>query len=93
VPLVHENIADTEYALRRGTSVKATDGHVGTVDDLVVDPVNSQLTLLILRQGGPLSQRHVTISADQIDHIGDDTIFLKIDKQAVDSLPDVPARR
>lgn len=90
VPLQRENVPEGSLALRRGARVEATDGSVGTVADLVVDPVSSEISHVIVLQGGLFNQRHVTLSAEQIDHIDDDGVYLKIDRRAVELLPDMP---
>jgi len=37
--------------VRRGTRVEATDGHVGHVDEFVVNPENGHITHSVMREG------------------------------------------
>jgi len=93
VSIPHRRVPKDELAIERGSRVEATDGQVGKVDELLVDPQDKHITHLVLREGHLWGQRDVTIPALQIDHIEDDTVFLKLDKHAVASLPAVPVRK
>jgi sporulation protein YlmC with PRC-barrel domain len=92
-PLEHEQIPPGELALQRGAQVEATDGRVGRVDELLVEPTTGRITHLVLREGHLWGQKDVTIPAAQIDRIEEDTVYLKLDKQDVGALPTTPARR
>jgi sporulation protein YlmC with PRC-barrel domain len=93
VPLEHEHIPPGELAVRRGTRVEATDGHVGRVDEFLVDPASEHITHLILREGHLWGQKDVTIPVSQIDRIEKDTVYLKLDKKRIEALPTIPVRR
>jgi sporulation protein YlmC with PRC-barrel domain len=88
--LEHEHVPPGELAIRRGTKVEATDGRVGQVDELLVDSANDHITHLVLREGHLWGQKDVTIPVSEIDRIGEDTVYLKIDKQRIEELPTVP---
>lgn len=75
-----------ELAIRRGTRVKATDGPIGHVNELVIDPKTGHITHLVLREGHLWGQKVITIPVTQIDSIEGDTVFLKLDKQSVEAL-------
>jgi sporulation protein YlmC with PRC-barrel domain len=83
MPVRQELIPDHELALHRGSWVMATDGHVGEVDEFIVDPADRHITHLILRKGHFWGHTDVSIPVDQIDRIEADTIFLKLDKHAI----------
>ena len=83
VPVKHEHIPRGEQAVHRGAHVRATDGHVGRVDEFQVDPTSEHITHLVLREGHLWGQKDVTIPISQIDHIGEDTIYLKLDKHTI----------
>jgi len=40
IPIEEERIPPGELAVRRGTEVEATDGHIGQVGELLVDPAS-----------------------------------------------------
>ena len=88
-----ENLPPSEMALRRGAQVHATDGHVGEVDELVINPENDHITHIIMREGHYWGNKEVTIPVSAIDRIHEDMIFLNLDKVSIESLPAVPVSR
>jgi hypothetical protein len=94
-PLVHLHIPAGELAIRRGATVQATDGMVGHVDEFVIDPANSHITHLVLREGHIWGQKDVVIPLEQIDHIDDQegTVYLKLDRHGVEVLPAIPIKQ
>jgi uncharacterized membrane protein/sporulation protein YlmC with PRC-barrel domain len=88
-----EQIPAGQLAVRRGTWVEATDGHVGTVGELVFDPETEQVTHFVLEEGHLWGKKEVTLPLSAIDRIVDDTVYLKLDKEAVEQLPSVPLTR
>jgi sporulation protein YlmC with PRC-barrel domain len=93
VPVEVEHIPAGELAIKKGANIEATDGPVGFVDEFLVNPEDNCLSHLILRQGHLWGRREVTIPTDQVDHFEDDTVYLKISKSEVESLPIVPINR
>jgi uncharacterized protein YrrD len=89
----HESIPEGELALRRGVRVEATDGQVGRVDELLVDPEDDRITHLVLREGHLWGQRDVNIPISEIERIAEDAVYLKIPKRKIETLPTIPARR
>jgi sporulation protein YlmC with PRC-barrel domain len=85
-------IPEGELAIRRGSRVEAQDGHVGSVDEFLIDPSNEHITHLVLREGHFWGKKDVTIPMSQIDHFKENTVFLKLDKEAIEKLPAIPVR-
>jgi sporulation protein YlmC with PRC-barrel domain len=83
IPVRHELIPTDELALHRGSWVMATDGHVGEVEEFIVDPADRHIMHVILRKGHFWGHTDVSIPVDQIDRIEADTIFLKLAKHAI----------
>ncbi len=92
MPTTHELIPDNELALHRGSWVMATDGHIGEVDELIIDSADGHITHLILRKGHFWGRQDVSIPVDQIDRIEADTIYLKLDKHTIGQLPSIALR-
>jgi sporulation protein YlmC with PRC-barrel domain len=92
-PVEHEHLPPGELAVRRGARVEATDGHVGRVDEFLVDPRDEQITHLIMREGHLWGQKDVSIPLSAIDHIEEDTVHLKLSKSEIEALPAIPIRR
>ncbi len=93
VPLEEERVPPGELAVHRGAQVHASDGHVGAVDEFMVEPGSGLITHLVLREGHLWGQRDVTIPVSGIDRIKDGDVFLKLDKASVEALPSIPVRR
>jgi uncharacterized protein YrrD len=93
VSVEHESIPAGESAIRRGSRIEATDGHIGQVDEFLVNPVNERITHLVLREGHLWGQREVTIPVSQIERIAEDTVYLKLDKRSVEALPAIRIQR
>jgi sporulation protein YlmC with PRC-barrel domain len=93
VPVEHQQIPPGELAVHRGTRVEATDGHVGNVDEFVVNPKNSHITHLVMREGHLWGKKDVIIPLSAMGNTRDDTVFLKLDKHQIESLPTFPLKR
>ena len=93
IPVEYEHVPAGEIAFHRGSQVKATDGIVGQIDEFLIDPKNGQITHLILREGHLWGKKDITIPISEIDHIGEDIIYLKLDKHAIEKLPGIPVQR
>jgi sporulation protein YlmC with PRC-barrel domain len=86
----NEHVAANELTIRRGSSVEATDGRVGRVDEFLINPIDNTITHIVLREGHLWGQKNITIPLSQIDRIEEDTVWLKLDKQSIASLPAIP---
>ena len=93
VPVDIERVPPGELAIHRGTGVEASDGWVGRVDEFLVDPESGEITHLVLREGHLWGKRDLTLPLSAIDRVSDDTVYLKLDKQTIESLPTIPVRR
>jgi sporulation protein YlmC with PRC-barrel domain len=89
----NQQIPPGELAVRRGTRVEATDGDVGHVDEFVINPENGHITHLVLREGHPWGKKDVIIPVSAVGNTREDTVFLKIDKHQIESLPTFPLNR
>jgi sporulation protein YlmC with PRC-barrel domain len=90
VAVDEKQIPPDELVIHRGTQVEARDGHVGQVSEFLVNPVTGHITHLVLKEGMLWNKKAVTIPASQIDRIEKDTVYLKLDKAAVEALPSIP---
>ena len=93
VPVDEEQIPPGELAVHRGTKVAATDGQVGELEEFIIDAKSGKVSHLVLRKGHLWGKRDVTIPLSAIDHSEGDTVYLKLDKQAVKNLPSVKVSR
>jgi sporulation protein YlmC with PRC-barrel domain len=92
IPVEDEVIPPGELAIHKDARVDASDGHIGKIDELLMDPITHKISHLVLRKGHLWGQRDVVIPVDEIDYIGEEVVHLKSDKQAVEALPAEPIR-
>lgn len=88
-----ERIPAGELAVRPGTRVEATDGHVGHVGEFLAEPGSEHITHFLLQEGHLWAKKEVTVPVSAIDHLQGDTLYLNLDKRAIEELPTVPFRR
>ena len=93
VPIKVEHIPAGELAIKKGANVEATDGHVGVVDEFLVNPNDNRLSYLVLRQGHLWGHKDMTIPVEQVERFDMDTVYLRISKSEVGALPTVPIQR
>jgi uncharacterized protein YrrD len=92
VEIEHEMIPQGELALRRGARVLATDGQIGRVDGVLVDPKTEDVTHLVLRQGHLWAARDIAVPVSEIADMDEDEVRIKLDKEGVEALPSIPLR-
>jgi sporulation protein YlmC with PRC-barrel domain len=84
-----------EVEVRRGEPVHATDGHIGHVEGLVIDPGNHHVTHVLLQEGHLWGRKEVAIPISAVTSV-EDGIQLSIAKADVQDLSPVniehPAR-
>jgi hypothetical protein len=90
VTVRREAVPPGEIAVRQGARVEATDGHVGRLDEFLLDPVTAHVSHLVMREGHLWGQRDVTIPVSEIDRLGENAIYLKLSKDQVGALPSTP---
>jgi len=77
-----------EVAVRRDKRVYATDGEVGRVEGLVIDPGNHHVSHVLLQEGHVFGRRDVVIPIDAVTGVVD-VVQLNITKQQVEDRPPV----
>ncbi len=75
-----------EVEERRGDHVHATDGDIGQVHALRIDPDSRQVTHVLLREGPAWARKEVAIPFDKVTGFGNG-LLLSITKQQVRDLP------
>jgi sporulation protein YlmC with PRC-barrel domain len=78
--------------IRHGDSVQATDGEVGKVEGLVIDPDNHQVTHVLLQEGHLWGQKEVAIPIGAVTD-AEAGIRLNLSKEQVENLPPVAIDR
>jgi sporulation protein YlmC with PRC-barrel domain len=84
----YDSVPLGEVEVRRGEHVHATDGEVGRVEGLVIDPRNHHVTHVLLQEGHLWGRKEVAIPIGAVTGV-EDGIRLNISKQEVADLPPV----
>jgi len=86
--VTYDTVSLDEVEVRRGEHVHATDGHIGKVQGLVIDPHSHHVTHVLLQEGHLWGRKEVAIPIGAVTGV-DDGIRLNITKQQVQDLPPV----
>ena len=89
----HEAIPAGGLVVHKGAGVFATDGHVGRVDEFLVEKKTGRITHLILREGHLWGKKDISVPINQVDRYEDGKAYLTIDRNAVKDLPLIDIKR
>ena len=84
-----QKIGDASNTCRnvaKGTPIFCTDGPIGEVHDMLIDPETESPTHIILREG-LLVIKEVNIPVGYVQKVESDHVVLKVDKQEIERLP------
>jgi len=87
-PIITDAIPVGEVAVRRGEPVHATDGEIGRVQGLVIQPANHHVTHVLLQQGHIWGRKQVAIPIGAVTGI-EHGIQLNMTKEEIQDLPAV----
>jgi uncharacterized membrane protein len=88
-----ERVPLGELAIHRGIQVEASDGPIGAVGELVVDPDGAQISHFVLQQGHLWGKKTITLPLSTVESVQANTVYLKLDKAAIEQLPAIPLKR
>jgi sporulation protein YlmC with PRC-barrel domain len=77
-----------EVDVRRGEPVHATDGDIGRVEGLAIDPDSHHVTHILLQEGHLFGHKHVAIPISSVTRVGE-VIKLTLSKEDVRGLTPV----
>jgi sporulation protein YlmC with PRC-barrel domain len=86
--VTYDSVPRGEVAVRRGDVVIATDGDIGQVQGLVIDPANHHVTHVLLQEGHVWGRKEVAIPIGAVTVL-DDGIQVNITRQQIQDLPPV----
>jgi sporulation protein YlmC with PRC-barrel domain len=84
-----QKIGDASNSSRnmtKGIPIFCTDGPVGEVHDLLIDPDTERPTHIILREG-ILVIKEVNIPVGYVQKVESDRVLLKVNKEKIEKLP------
>ena len=82
MPIEAELIPAGEMAVRKGAWVEATDGHIGRVEEFLIDPSDRHITHLVLEEDR-WQKKVLTLPLSEILYMNEDYIYLKHNKQTI----------
>ena len=88
----YDAIPPGEVEVQRGEHVNATDGHIGQVEGLVIDPDSHHVTHVLLQEGHPWGGKQVAIPIGTVTRVAE-RIEVNLTKQQVRDLPEVDIDR
>jgi len=86
--VTYDTVPMGEVAVRRGERVHATDGEIGAVQGLIIDPRSHHITHVLLQEGHLWGRKEVAIPISAVTSTADG-IQLKFTKQEVQDLPSI----
>lgn len=80
------NVSNIYRNVTKGILVLCTDGPVGEVHDVLIDPETESPTHIILREG-ILVIKEVNIPVRYVQKVEGDRVLLKVNKKEIERLP------
>jgi hypothetical protein len=87
--VTHDAMPLDEVEIRRGDHVHATDGSIGRVQGLVIEPANHHVTHVLLQEGHLWGRKQVAIPIRAVSAVEPEGIRLSITRSEVEDLPPV----
>jgi sporulation protein YlmC with PRC-barrel domain len=84
----YDSVPLGEVEVRHGDRVCATDGEIGLVEGLVIDPANHGVTHVLLQEGHLWGRKEVAIPIAAVTSV-DDGISVSLSRQQIGDLPSV----
>jgi len=89
VASTYDRVPVGEVEVRRGEQVHATDGEIGHVRGLVIDPSDNHVTHVLLDEGHLWGQKRVAIPISAIKEVAEGGVWMTLTKDQVRDLPAV----
>jgi sporulation protein YlmC with PRC-barrel domain len=86
-PVVYDTVPLGEVDIHRGEAVRASDGEIGQVHGLVIDPRNHQVTHVLVQEGHLWGRKQVAIPIKAVTRV--DGMVVDLSRQQVHDLPPV----
>ncbi len=87
-PMLSDRVPLGEVEVQRGDQVHATDGHIGSVQGLVIDPADHHVTHILLQEGHIWGHKQVAIPIGAASRVGLE-VQVDLTKQQIEDLPAV----
>jgi hypothetical protein len=87
--LAYDRVPVGEVEVRRGEHIHATDGNIGRIHGLVIDPADHHVTHVLLEEGHLWGKREIAIPVKAVTGVTPDGVCLSLTKAEVRELPAV----
>ena len=87
--IIEDRVPAGEVEVRRGEHVHASDGNIGRVQGLVIDPKDHHVTHVLLQEGHLWGKKEIAIPIGAVKEITADGVRLELTKDEVRDLPPV----
>ena len=90
--VTRDTLPPGEVGVRRGEPVHASDGEIGKVEGLVVEPAHGHVTHVLLQEGHLWGRKQVAIPIGAVERLGE-VIAVNLTKREIEDLPAVGLAR
>ena len=90
---VYDRVPVGEVEVRRGEHVHASDGNIGRVEGLVIDPADHRVTHVLLERGHLWGRKEIAIPISAVTGVTTEGVCLNMTKSEVRRLPAVDLAR
>jgi hypothetical protein len=87
--VTYDRVPVGEVQVRRGEPVHATDGDIGHVQGLVIDPADHTVTHVLLDEGHLWGKKRVAIPVGAVEKVDSTGVRLRFTKDQVRDLPQI----
>jgi hypothetical protein len=88
-PVTYDRVPAGEVEVRRGEHVHATDGNIGRVQGLIIDPRDHHVTHVLLEEGHLWGKKEIAIPIGAVKDVASDGVRLNLRRDEVRDLPPV----
>jgi sporulation protein YlmC with PRC-barrel domain len=86
---ISDHVPAGKVEVRRGEHVHASDGDIGRVQGLVIDPKDHRVTHVLLEEGHLWGKKQITIPMAAVKEVAEEGVQLNLTKAQVRDLPPV----
>lgn len=86
--ITRDTLPPGEVGVRRGERVNASDGEIGKVEGLVVEPAHGHVTHVLLQEGHLWGRKQVALPIGAVERF-DERITVNLTKREIEDLPAV----
>ena len=89
LPITTDRVPPDEVEVRRDERVHATDGDIGRIKGLVIDPADNHVTHLLLQEGHLWGRRELAIPIGAVRTVDTGGVRLTLTREQVRELPPI----